>query len=72
MYFLSPPQHNPHTSKPASKNPIIYIKFSIKNAATYQQKSKNPKFFYLFPHKHLQILTIPKNPRFSIKCASSP
>ncbi len=28
------------------------------------------KFFYLFPHKHLQILTIPKLPEFSTKCAS--
>jgi len=34
-----------NTSKPASKNPIICVKFSIKNAATYQQKSKNPKIF---------------------------
>ena len=25
------------------------------------------KFFYLFPHKHLQIYTIPKNPRFSLQ-----
>ncbi len=28
------------------------------------------QIFYLFPHKHLQILAIPKIHEFSIKCAS--
>jgi len=49
---------------------VTFCKFSIKNAATYQQKSKNPKFFYLFPYKHLQILAIRKTRVFSAKCAS--
>ncbi len=36
-------------------------------------KSKKQKiqiFFYLFPHKHLQIQPLPKIHEFSIKCAS--
>ena len=48
IYFLSPPQHNPHTSKPTSKNPIICVKFSIKNAATGRQKPPNSNFFISF------------------------
>ncbi len=48
------------------------------SASNFQSKtqlptSKNPFFqffFYLFPHKHLQIYTISKNPRFSTKCAA--
>jgi len=44
---------------------------SISNK-TIEQKSFFSKFFYLFPHKHLQIYTIRKTHDFSTKCASSP
>ena len=45
----------------------ICVRFSIKNAGSCAQKSIFSNFFYLFPHKHLQILTVPKIPRLSTK-----
>ncbi len=81
-YNTIPQRRNPHLFQnketSAKKTPVIRaiyaqgicVKFSIKNAATYQQKSIFSKFSYLFPHKHLQIYTIRKTHDFSTRCAS--
>jgi len=64
---------NQKCSTPSSTHLLIHsLTRSIKIAVTYTPKTANLKFFYLFPHKHLQILTILKLPEFSTKCTSSP
>jgi hypothetical protein len=66
-----PHRRNPHLFQnketSAKKIPVIRaicVKFSIKNAATYQQKSENPKFFLTVSTQALINFDHPKNTRF--------
>jgi hypothetical protein len=44
---------------------VICVKFSIKNAATYQQKSENSNFFNCFSNNNLILSILSKNKQFS-------